>query len=300
MVSHPGFPLITSHLPCPSSLRLPVADVNLLSLWRSGRFLVRALGDFLFPRVCFGCNEEIEHGLLCEPCRILLLTSELDVCPDCGRPCADAVNRCGRCRLLFSLSRVRALGLYGMAPFRGLIHALKYSEKTILARPLGQALAALVNQDTELANADAICPIPLHPARLRERGYNQSLLLAREVAAETGLPVIEPLRRVRNTKSQTKLVDDKARLENVTGAFAVRPATGLEAKRIIIVDDVMTTGATLHAAATQLLAAGAYEVMGLVVAAAWARPEPAAGNRPGREMRRDRHASPVRAGAGSV
>ena len=100
-----------------------------MNLRMSGRFLLRSLADFLFPRVCYGCNEEIDEGLLCEPCRLLLLTSELDVCPGCGRPCADAAEGCGRCGMRFSLTRTRALGLY-MEPFRNLIHSMKYREKT--------------------------------------------------------------------------------------------------------------------------------------------------------------------------
>lgn len=267
------------------------------ALLGSLRLFVRGLADFLFPRVCFGCDVEVEDGFLCEPCRLLLLTSELDVCPGCGRPCGDAAAGCGHCRERFCLSRVRALGIY-REPFLNLVHALKYSEKTVLAGVLGQALAALVEQDTELRAADALCPVPLHPARQRERGYNQSLLLAREVGTSTGMPVVEPLKRVRNTESQTRLPDDDARRRNVEQAFRVRPDTRLDGKRIILVDDVMTTGATLDSAGAQLLAAGASAVLGLVVVAAASGPGPAAANRRGRGRQKRKPASPARAGAG--
>lgn len=271
--------------------------MSLRSLGKSFRFLVRSLADFLFPRVCFGCDEEIEEGLLCEPCRLLLLTSELDVCPGCGRPCIDAADGCARCSTGFSLSRVRALGCYDV-PFHCLVRELKYAEKTALAGPMGQALAALAGQDSEVSRSDVLCPVPLHPARMRERGYNQSLLLAREVGLSLGKPVVELLRRVRNTESQTRYADDKARHRNVARAFRLKPGAEVAGKRVVLVDDVMTTGATLDAAGRCLLEAGASAVLGLVVAAARTGQGQAGVNRPGRGKQAEKHPSPVRAGAG--
>ena len=169
--------------------------------------VVRSFADFLFPPICFGCDEETESGLVCDSCRLLLFTSELDVCPRCGRPCAEASRSCGCCEVPYCLSRTRAVGLY-QPPFNKLIHALKYREKTALAELMGDALAALIGQDSELRTVDALCPIPLHPARLRERGYNQSELLADEVSRLTRIPVSRALKRVRNTKSQASLKDD--------------------------------------------------------------------------------------------
>ena len=227
--------------------------------------VLRNLADFAFPPICYGCDEETDSGLVCDTCRLLLFTSELDVCPGCGRPCASAADGCGLCRIPFVPKRVRALGLY-RAPFHTLVHALKYSQKTALAELLGQALAALVAQDTELASADAVCAIPLHPARLRERGYNQSELLAAEVSRASGIELVDPLLRRKNTSTQTALASPKDRVENVADAFSVRPGTDLHGFDLILVDDVMTTGATLDASARQLLAAGATAVFGLVVA----------------------------------
>jgi predicted amidophosphoribosyltransferase len=133
---------------------------------------------------------------------------------------------------------------------------------------LGGALARLVESDPDLSRADLLCPVPLHPVRLRERGYNQSELLAREVAAAVGVPMVDCLVRRRNTRTQTGLDDDRARQRNMRGAFAVPPGFRLEEKVVVLLDDVTTSGATLDAAARQLLKAGASSVLGLVVAAA--------------------------------
>ena len=230
------------------------------------RLLARSVADFVFPPICFGCDTEVDSGMVCDSCRLLLFTSEMDVCPGCGRPCASAAATCGLCRVPLSLVRVRALGMY-QEPFRKIIHALKYSEKTALAELLGGALALLACQDPLLADADAICAVPLHPARLRERGFNQSELLAAVVSRETGIPLERPLRRCKNTRTQTAQSSHEKRRENLKGAFKLMPSVELAGRRVIVVDDVCTTGATLDAAAQPLLAAGASAVFGLVVAA---------------------------------
>jgi ComF family protein len=235
----------------------------------SVRFLLKSLADFVFPPICYGCDSEVEAGLVCEACRLDLFTHELAVCPKCGRPCTRTAETCGQCKEEFSLSRVRGLGLY-VPPFDKLIHAFKYSGKTKVGELLGQALAALVRQDEVLSAADAVCPIPLHPARLRERGYNQSLLLAAAISMSTGIPLAEFLARTKNTATQTLKTSPAARLKNLAGAFRLRPDVGVSGKTVLLVDDVMTTGATLDQAARELLKGGAATVLGVVVAAAHA------------------------------
>lgn len=237
------------------------------ALASSLRFLLGSFLDFVYPPLCCGCDAEIEAGLVCDACRLLLHTSELAVCPACGRPCLLPAAGCGLCSRPFALRRVRALGCY-TAPFHNLVQALKYDGKTRLAMPLGSALRALVEQDPDYRTADLVVAVPLHSARLRERGYNQSELLAAVVALRTGISFEQPLERVRNTPTQTGRPDAKARYQNLAGAFRLKPEAVVTGRSVILVDDVCISGATLDAAARPLLQAGAKAVLGLVVAAA--------------------------------
>jgi ComF family protein len=239
------------------------------ALASSLRFLLKSLADFVYPPICCGCDAEIEEGLVCEGCRLALFTHELAVCPKCHRPCTRTAETCGQCDTQFSLSRARALGLY-VPPFDKLVQAFKYSGKTKVGELLGRALAALVQQDEVLAAADAVCPIPLHSSRLRERGFNQSLLLAAAIAVSTRISLAEFLVRPKNTPTQTRKTKRKDRLKNVAGAFRLRPGSDVDGKTVLLVDDVMTTGATLDQAARELLRGGAASVLGAVVAAAHA------------------------------
>jgi ComF family protein len=151
------------------------------------------------------------------------------------------------------------------------IHALKYHGRTAVGVPLGALLAEAGGARlpaAPLALLDAIVPVPLHPARQAERGFNQAELLARACGRRWGLPVWpRALRRVRPTRPQTEL-DGAARRANVRGAFAVSWSAPVAGRRLLLVDDVLTTGATLGAAATALRAAGATLVGALVLARA--------------------------------
>jgi ComF family protein len=145
------------------------------------------------------------------------------------------------------------------------VHHLKYRNGRALALPLGSIMATWC--DAHALRADVIVPVPLHPDRLRERGYNQAALLARELERRVGLPVRESvLSRVRYTRSQMEL-DAEARRRNVQGAF--RCADGrVRGQHVLLVDDVCTTGATIAACADALRAGGAARVEALTLARA--------------------------------
>jgi ComF family protein len=227
-------------------------SLSLAAPFRTVRFLFISLRDFIFPPVCFGCGaREAPDALVCQDCLNALYRYSL---PTHGG--SKSV-----------VTHLRSLGNY-VPPFSSLVHELKYRNRTRLAPLLGDALTSLLMTDSVLKQADLLAPIPLHPARLRERGYNQSELLARRVAQLTGIPVTSVLRRVKNTKTQARIMDAKKRRDNLKGAFAVTDTEALKDKQVLLIDDVTTTGATLDVAARAVLDAGARRVCALVVAQA--------------------------------
>lgn len=214
--------------------------------------------DMVYPRTCAGCGAR--GAWLCDLCEGSLDLFDRPWCDGCGIPGWLAGCRCHE--LPAAISQARSVG-----PFAGWLRssviALKYEDETDRAAHLGPMLAAVAP-----AVADpVIAPVPLHASRLRSRGYNQSMLLAREAGAALGWPVAGLLVRTRATASQVTLGAAQRR-GNVAGAFAVAPGVAFSAPgpTVILVDDVMTTGSTLGACAEPLLAAGAAEVVVLTVA----------------------------------
>ncbi|HKZ51936.1 MAG TPA: ComF family protein [Candidatus Acidoferrales bacterium] len=191
-------------------------------------------------------------------------------CDRCQQPISaavaspDGISLCGPCRQEETVfDCLRAFGAYD-GELRQLIVLLKYGRVRPLARPLGQWLAILLHQHPELAEVDALVPVPLHPRRQRARGYNQAELLAAELSRWVRLRVEGGwLRRVKDTPSQTGLTPLQ-RAENVRGAFGCEAK--LDSARILILDDVCTTGATLNACARVLKRAGAARVTAATVA----------------------------------
>jgi ComF family protein len=189
-------------------------------------------------------------------------------------------DRCGRCRRIADALPTRVVGPYE-GRLRDVLHAFKYDGR----RSLAPALAALLREQAAdvLAGADLIVPVPLHAARRRHRGFNQ----ARDLAAGLGVPILAALRRTRATRAQASLTAG-ARRRNVRGAFALAPASpwtaatwrlsrrdrvartadALADRVVVLVDDVVTTGATLDACARVLRTAGAAEVRAVTVARA--------------------------------
>jgi len=172
----------------------------------------------------------------------------------------DADGRCALCR--FGLRGFDAAYCFGSyeGVLRELIHLYKYGRVKTLARPLGALLAAALPREECF---DAVTPVPLHWRRQWQRGFNQSELLARTIARRCGVPVIHALKRVRPTVAQAGL-SNTGRRRNVAAAF--RPRRAVEGKRILLIDDVMTTGSTAAACALALKRAGASKVALLTVA----------------------------------
>lgn len=218
--------------------------------------------DLVFPPRCAGCRR---RGIwLCGPCVAALTRLGPPLCRYCGRP-TGGVQTCPDCwRHRPALDGVHSPYLFE-GPLRLLIHRFKYRHGAHLAAPLAALLSA--GDAVFLRPADAIIPVPLHPRRLRQRGYNQAALLAAALAPRLGLPVVEGcLQRVRDTPPQMGLPAAERR-RNVRGAFACADET-LRGRRVLVVDDVCTTSATLDACAVALKRSGATVVTGLTLARA--------------------------------
>ena len=225
--------------------------------------LLNSLLDIFLPTVCVLCRQP--GKMLCQACLDGLPRVATPFCHACGRPTRQARGQCPACRRdPLPLQQVRAPLLYEQAVPR-LIQQFKYHHKRALAEPLGRLMIAVLPDLSH--DIDLIIPLPLHPQRQRQRGYNQAELLANEVAGAMDRPVeLNGLRRSRATLPQAKL-SAAARQSNIAAAFTADPEF-VSDQQILLVDDVCTTGATLASAAQALFAAGAHTVTGLCAARA--------------------------------
>jgi ComF family protein len=216
--------------------------------------------DLLFPRWCVGCGRE--GDFICPSCLKSLPRIMPPLCPRCGLPQSNA-DLCPGCRG----GQAEIDGIRAPFRFDGVVrravHQLKYQNLRALAGLLAQLLSEYLL--TNPLPGEVLVPVPLHPQRLRERGYNQSRLLAGELGKLAGLPVVDDcLVRERHSLPQARTASVAERRGNVAGAFACRYR--LEGGPVILIDDVATTGATLDACARALKEAGAASVWGLVLA----------------------------------
>jgi len=243
------------------------------ALHRSLRSARRRLGawlDHLAPRGCALCGETLAPGAFpgfCSGCLLALPGACRVRCTRCGLPAVAAppVVRCPHCAGGGTIDRTLAAADYA-APLDRVVTAMKFGRQLGLARPLGELLAACWLGCTERIRLDCLVPVPLGEARLAQRGFNQSLEMARAMSAALAAPLpvhAWRLRRLRDTPAQAGL-GLGARRVNLRGCFGARGSfTGLH---VGLVDDVMTTGSTLDEAAAALKRAGAERVVALIVA----------------------------------
>ena len=249
----------------------------LSTCWQTFRYLGSSLGDTLLPRSCQVCSQPLSANdrELCPLCwrSLQAAIGRGTYCPRCGASLgafSDSKNACNRCRnFTFTYQRLARVGLY-QGPLAEMIRALKFRRRAHTSRFLAQLLFDSL-QGAGLADKfDLITWLPLHWLRRWNRGYNQAELLARHLASLSRRPVRPLLRKTRWTPPQTHL-SRKARLADVRGSFALRRRVSLTenltAKRILLIDDVLTTGATASESAGVLHAAGARVTVAVVAVA---------------------------------
>lgn len=226
------------------------------------RWAARAL-DALFPPRCGVCGRL--GSVLCAACLAQVRPVPTPVCRRCGQPVAGGPV-CAACQAgQFHVSAIRAAAVYAH-PLSTAIHKLKYQGRKAMHQPLGQLLVDYWR--ARAVSADLVIAVPLHERRQRERGFNQSQLLATVFCQGIELPLLHDgvLRRSRETKQQV-LLGVEERKHNVAGAFEWR-GPALAGIKVLLIDDVATTGSTLEACAEVLLAADAGKVWALTVARA--------------------------------
>lgn len=242
-------------------------------LWRYAWSVYRQVLDLFVPPRCVVCQRV--GTWLCDRCAPKIPLLDAPICPRCGRPenlagdnhAQDRTGHlCATCRATpLRVSPIRAVYLF-KDEIRDVIHALKYRG----ARDILQPLAGRMAESWRYHNlqSDILVPVPLHAKREAKRGYNQAVLCAKTLGRQVGLPVVgEALSRVRDTASQTHLKRD-ARKQNVDAAFACVTCAPFTGRRVTLVDDVATTGATLEACAIALLACDAHSVNAFTLARA--------------------------------
>ena len=218
--------------------------------------------DWLYPPNCGGCGALGERW--CSACQAQTQIIRGNVCPSCGYPQANT-EVCHSCRTAAPpYHALRSWGLF-KGPLREAVHRLKYRQDLGLGEILAHPLVDLVSGlDWQI---DGICAVPLSHKRSQERGYNQSSLLAWPISLALKTPYLsKAIHRTRDTRSQIGL-SKVERIQNVSGAFQAARSL-VKCKRIMIVDDVTTTGSTIQACAQALLDAGAKAVYGLTLARA--------------------------------
>lgn len=217
--------------------------------------------------ICHGKPMDDSPNMLCARCYALLKFVPKPACPGCGGPMTGIMDMCSSCmHAAAARPWSKAFSLYEMRGFgKELIHEFKYRKNHHLCRPIARMIAMHLGDSIRQEGFDSIIPTPLHWFRKIQRGYNQSEYLAEQLGSELDLPVIRNLRRKKWTHQQAHL-DQKARIQNLKGAFRVVHPEKIAGKSLLLVDDVLTTGATLAAATQCLLDAGAEKICILVIA----------------------------------
>jgi ComF family protein len=233
--------------------------------------LFSQLLDFCYPGACACCNSATEGAAqLCAACDDnLRKLSSAAACRSCGKPLAEPGAPCGWClgEGMAHYEWVLRLGVF-TDPLKHLIHQVKYHRRWPLAEVLADRLLEQEPVKGLMSETDAVVPVPLHRLRQISRGYNQAEVVARRLASRCGRKFARPVIRLRNTDSQTDMTSAAQREENMRDAFALLNPRPVRGKHVVVIDDVMTTGATLRAVARALRPARPASLCAVVLAVA--------------------------------
>ena len=243
-----------------------------------------AVASVFFPAGCRICDALLVRASrvpICGECLDSFAAIPEESCEVCGQALAGMTGNAGEplvCRACqqktYAFERARSYGIYDGALVRALI-LMKWERIEPLGAWFGERLAEMVRREGGVLAADIVVPVPLHRDRERQRGYNQAGLISKPLARALGLPHRAVLLMRTRPRPDKQVLSLEERWESVRGAFATRPGSQVDKKRVLLVDDVMTTGATLDACARALLESGAKSVLGLTVARAARNPLPA-------------------------
>ncbi|HEX5243481.1 MAG TPA: ComF family protein [Tepidisphaeraceae bacterium] len=233
--------------------------------------LLDDLLDFCFPGFCAVCRTSCEgKSPLCETCgERLHVLCRASFCPLCALPVAQPNAPCPACKGagVRNFERIGRLAVFE-EPLRTLLHQFKYHRCWTLGEILADRLWELPEIQKTLAECDCLVPVPLHPIRQIVRGYNQAEVIARQLSHHCGLPIARPVVRVRDTPTQTHLHSRAQRTKNLRGAFRLDHPESIEGKTVAVIDDVMTTGATLQTLARALKPAKPATLCAMIIAIA--------------------------------
>ena len=226
--------------------------------------LLHSAVSLLYPPGCTICRKSTRAGeYLCDQCETKAVGIVAPFCQKCSEPFEGSITNtfaCANCahRTIYFDAAVAAYRGRGIV--RQIIHEFKYGRQIYLRHLVGRWLnSALDDERLRQSHFDVIVPVPLHPTRQRERGFNQASLLAELLSAQTSIPAKPLLERTRYTTTQTAL-DRSERMENLHNAFRLRKNADVRGLRVLLVDDVLTTGSTLNECARLLKRAGALSV----------------------------------------
>jgi len=227
--------------------------------------------ELIYPSCCAACEEICEpRKWLCEQCENDLdRLEEGACCTRCASPLPDPKSPCGRCKNngLRPFARIARLSTYELTT-KELIHAIKYRHRWATVDRLVDRLVQRESVQSIMKDANVLVPIPRHYFRSVSRGFNQAELIAHRLSKRFRIPVVKALRRRRATESQTAFHSREARIKNMRDVFELIDDDSLRAKRVVLVDDVMTSGATLRSAAREIRHAKPARIEAVVIATA--------------------------------